>query len=122
MSVLHFEPFELDTDRRLLLRDGQEVHISKKAFELLRVLIERAPKAVSKTELLELVWPGTYISETTMPGVISELRDALDEDPHDPKFIRTVHAFGYAFMVKPKFTSVVPHTRGCLRRESHRTR
>jgi DNA-binding winged helix-turn-helix (wHTH) protein len=102
---LFFGRFELDTDRRLLLAGDQEIHVSKKAYELLRVLLERAPKAVSKQDLHDLIWPDTFVSDTTLPGVIAELRNALSDDAREPQFIRTVHGFGYAFATKPRFSS-----------------
>ena len=60
MTSLFFGSFELDTDRRLLLSGGQEIHISRKGFELLRVLLDRAPKALSKQELHDLIWERIY--------------------------------------------------------------
>jgi DNA-binding winged helix-turn-helix (wHTH) protein len=104
MTSLSFGSFELDTDRRLLLSGGNEIHISRKAFELLRVLLDRAPRALSKQELHDLIWPDTFVSDTTLPGVIAELRSALSDDAHEPRFIRTVHGFGYAFAIAPKFS------------------
>jgi DNA-binding winged helix-turn-helix (wHTH) protein len=101
---LFFGSFELDTDRRLLLSGDQEIHISRKAFELLRVLLDRAPRALSKQELHDLIWPETFVSDTTLPGVIAELRNALSDDAHEPRYIRTVHGFGYAFAMTPKFS------------------
>lgn len=112
MSIF-FASFELDTDRRLLLEGGQEIHISKKGYELLRVLLERAPKAISKQELHDLIWPETFVSDTTLPGVIAELRNALSDDAREPQYIRTVHGFGYAFTSKPRISSTSPAgTRG----------
>ncbi|MGZ5475532.1 MAG: winged helix-turn-helix domain-containing protein [Thermoanaerobaculia bacterium] len=112
MSIF-FASFELDTDRRLLLEGGQEIHISKKGYELLRVLLERAPKAISKQELHDLIWPETFVSDTTLPGVIAELRNAMSDDAREPRYIRTVHGFGYAFATKPRISSASPAgTRG----------
>src|SRR2546430_11941794 len=91
MTSFSFGSFELDTDRRLLLSGGNEIHISRKAYELLRVLLDRAPKAMSKQELHDLIWPETFVSDTTLPGVIAELRNALGDDAHEPRYIRTVH-------------------------------
>jgi DNA-binding winged helix-turn-helix (wHTH) protein len=110
---LFFASFELDTDRRLLLEGSEEIHISKKGYELLRVLLERAPKAVSKQDLHDLIWPETFVSDTTLPGVIAELRNAMSDDAREPRYIRTVHGFGYAFATKPRISSTSPAgTRG----------
>lgn len=95
LSIL-FGSHELDLDRRLLLHGSEELHVSRKAFELLRMLVERAPVALSKNEIHDLIWPGTFVSETALAGLIAELRSALHDDAHEPHVIRTVHGFGYS--------------------------
>jgi hypothetical protein len=73
------------------------VHLSPKAFDVLRVLLEHRPGAVSKTDLHELVWRGAFVAEASLTMVITEIRKALGDDPQRPRFLRTVHRFGYAF-------------------------
>ena len=92
-----FAEFVVDTDTREVLRRGEPLHLSPKAFELLVKLIESSPRALEKSRILELVWPATYVSEGTVAAVVSELRSALDDDPQQPRYIRTVYGFGYAF-------------------------
>ena len=92
-----FGEFTLDTAARQLLDDGRPVRLSRKPFEVLRVLVERRPDAVSKHDLLTLVWPGTFTVEASLTNVITELRRLLRDDRDEPRFIRTVHGFGYAF-------------------------
>jgi DNA-binding winged helix-turn-helix (wHTH) protein len=99
--VLDFEPFRMDFDRRQLFRDEAEVHLSPKALQLLQLLIEARPSAVSKTAIQEQLWPRTFVSESNLASIINELRRALDDDAHAPKYIRTVHGFGYAFCGEP---------------------
>jgi DNA-binding winged helix-turn-helix (wHTH) protein len=86
-----------DAAARQLWVDGIEVHVSPKAFDLLGVLIERRPEAVSKQELHARLWPGTFVSDSSLPSLISELREAIADRHRTPKLLRTVHAFGYAF-------------------------
>lgn len=102
---VRFDDFTLDSSTRELLRGNEPLHISPKGFELLRRLIEANPRALAKQEILELVWPATFVSESTMAAVIAEVRAVLG----DRDYIRTVHRFGYAFRgeVKP-----VPDRRG----------
>ena len=95
--ALPFGPFVLDLDTRQLLRDGAEVHLSPKAFQLLAILVERRPAALSKAALLEHLWPATFVAEANLPNLIGEIRAAIGDDPHSPAFIRTVSRFGYAF-------------------------
>lgn len=87
----------LDTETRQLLRSGEKVHLTPKAFELLQALLERRPRALSKAELRELLWPDTHVLEANLPNLVTEVRAALADVAQRPRLIRTVHAFGYAF-------------------------
>ena len=92
-----FGRFTFDSDTRELLEDGRRLHVSPKAFDLLRVLLERRPNVVSKTELHDKVWPGAFVGEANLSVVIAEIRQVLGDDSKDGRFIRTVHRVGYAF-------------------------
>ncbi len=96
MTIL-FARFSLDPDARRLLEAGREVHLSPKAFDVLETLIDRRPAVVTKAELQERVWSGTFVVDATLNVVIAEIRRALQDDPAAPQFIRTVHRVGYAF-------------------------
>lgn len=85
-----------DGAARLLWVNDVEVHLSTKAFELLALLIERCPDAVSKADVHERLWPGTFVSASSLPSLVTEIRHALDDRRRDPPLIRTVHGFGYA--------------------------
>jgi hypothetical protein len=74
-----------------------EVHLSPKAFELLKALVEYYPRAVSKAELHERLWHGIFVSEGNLALLMTEIRTALGDDARDPRYIRTLHGFGYAF-------------------------
>src|SRR5262249_31322024 len=89
--------FTLDTDTRQLRRGRDVRHLSPKGFELLRVLIEHQPRALSKAELHERLWPSTFVSDATLTSLVAEVREALDERAREGRFVRTVHRFGYAF-------------------------
>lgn len=92
-----FADLVYDPEARVLSRGATPVHLSPKAFELLGLLLESRPKAVAKREIHDRLWPQTFVSEATLAGVASELREALRDDPRKPRFLRTVHGFGYAF-------------------------
>ena len=94
---IRFDDFELDEGRRQLLRHGEPLRVPTKQFLLLQILIERRPNAVAKRELYDRLWPSTFVSEVNLPSLIGELRTTLGDDAHEPRFIRTVHGFGYAF-------------------------
>ncbi|MGH9384493.1 MAG: FHA domain-containing protein [Vicinamibacterales bacterium] len=95
--TVSFGDLTLDTETRQLMRDAAEVPLSPKAFELLRILVECRPRALSKTELQERLWPDTYVSEGNIAGLVAEIRRAIGDDARTPRFLRTVQRFGYAF-------------------------
>ena len=92
-----FGEYVLDTDTRELRHRGRPLPLSPKALRLLQALIESAPKALSKTALHDLLWPDTVVVEANLSNLVGEIRAALDDDARRPRFIRTVHRFGYAF-------------------------
>jgi DNA-binding winged helix-turn-helix (wHTH) protein len=94
---IRFGEFSLDRDRRLLSRSGEPVPLARKAFDFLDVLVSERPRAVSKEQIRDRVWPKTVVSESTLNGLVAELRAALGDEAHAPRYIRTVHGFGYAF-------------------------
>jgi len=94
---LRFGELTLDPDTRQLVGAGGEVHLSPKAFDLLRILVDRRPRALSKNELHALLWPGTFVSEANLASLVAEIREALGDDARHPRFVRTAHRFGYAF-------------------------
>lgn len=90
-----FGPFEFDPETHRLTRDGVELHLRPKAFALLAMLLDAAPRLVSKRELHERLWPRGVVSDTTLVGLVKELRRALRDRDSKP-LIRTVHRVGYA--------------------------
>jgi DNA-binding winged helix-turn-helix (wHTH) protein len=94
---VRFAEFRVDADTRQLFRKDEERHLTPKAFDLLRLLIENRPNAISKTELQERLWPATFVTEANLAILIGEIRKALDDSARRSRFIRTVHRFGYAF-------------------------
>src|SRR5262245_44621619 len=86
-----------DSLRREVRRGSERVHLSPKAFELLGLLVDRRPRAVSKDELFTLLWPKTFVTEASLAGLVAEIRRELGDDAREPRFLRTVHGFGYAF-------------------------
>jgi DNA-binding winged helix-turn-helix (wHTH) protein len=93
-----FGRFVLDYGTRQLLRDRDEIHLSPKALELLVVLLDNRPRAVSKADLLERLWPSTFVEETNLAGLVAEIRRALRDSATRPVFLRTVYRFGYRFV------------------------
>jgi DNA-binding winged helix-turn-helix (wHTH) protein len=94
---LCFGEFVLDSGSRQLLRSGEDRHLEPKAFELLELLLTRRPEAVSKSEIRDRLWPGTFVSDSSLTRLVAQIRRALAEDGSARRFVRTVHGFGYAF-------------------------
>lgn len=86
-----------DSDTRQVIRKGTTAPLSPKAFDLLELLIRRRPKAVSKAQIHEHLWPGTFVSPANLANLVVELRAALGDEARHPRVIRTVARFGYAF-------------------------
>jgi len=93
-----FDRFALDTATRRLLSDGQELHLSPKAFDLLVCLVENQSRAMSRTELQSILWPSTYVLDTNIASLVAEIRRVLGDPADDPLFVRTMHRFGYWFV------------------------
>ena len=87
----------LDTASRELLRDDADVHLSPKAYELLRSLIEHRPRVMTKQELMDELWPDTFVVEANLHVLIGELRSALGEKSARTSSIKTHHGIGYSF-------------------------
>ena len=92
-----FGDYRIDVGTRQLFRGTAEVRLSPKAFDLLKALVENRARAMSKAELHDCLWPGTFVTEANLASLVAELRRALGDRANAPKFIRTVHRFGYAF-------------------------
>jgi DNA-binding winged helix-turn-helix (wHTH) protein len=101
VQAYRFGDFTFNRDTRELLCGNRPVHVSPKAFHLLELLVQAAPRALSKAELQERLWPDTFVVEANLQHLIGELRAGLADDPRQPRYLRTVHGFGYAFLQPP---------------------
>ncbi len=107
---IRFGEWAVDHDRRLVLRQGTAVHLSPKAFELLEILVEARPRVLTKTELLERLWPQTYVVEANLSNLVAEIRAALGDSSRKPRWVRTAHGLGYSF--EAEVTSEAPEAVG----------
>lgn len=92
-----FGPFHLEISDRMLLRDGEFVPLTPKTFETLRVLVESGGRVLDKEELLQRIWPDTFVEEVSLAKNISILRKTLGEDGSHP-YIETIPRRGYRFV------------------------
>jgi pimeloyl-ACP methyl ester carboxylesterase len=96
--ILAFGEFRLDPVSGHLYRRTEVVPLAPKAFALLEFLASKAGRLTSKEELLSTVWPGVFVGDAVLKGTIREVRKALGDDSHAPRFIETAHRRGYRFI------------------------
>lgn len=98
VSRYRFADVEFDVDRFVVTRGGQRVVLEPKAMDVLRALVERPGRLVSKDELLDLVWPGVAVTPNALTRVVAQLRRALGDDASAARLIETVPTRGYRFI------------------------
>lgn len=91
-----FDGFLFDRPARRLTRDGRDVHLSPKAFDLLALLIERRPDVVDKAAIRTTLWPGVHVVDASLTNLVTEIRGACGREA-GARILRTVHGVGYAF-------------------------
>ena len=96
--VYAFGRYRLDQPEHRLLRDEQTIPLSPKAFDLLVALVSRAGHLVTKEQLLQEVWPGTFVEEANLSYTASLLRKALGDEREPYRYVETVHKRGYRFI------------------------
>ena len=90
--LLHFGPFVLDAERRLLSRDSERVSLRPRVFDTLLVLVANAGQVVAKEDLLEAVWPDTVVEENNLNQNILVLRRVFENGGQSQIRIETVPA------------------------------
>ncbi len=100
--MYHFGPFQLDPVKRLLFREQQGVSLPPKAFDLLLLLVENSGRVVDRNELMEKLWPDTFVEQINLNVHVSSLRKALGEQPDEHSYIVTVPRRGYSFVATVK--------------------
>ena len=99
-----FGPFCLNPSERALLRQGEPVPLTPKAFEILTVLVRNSGHLVGKEELMREVWPDAFVEEANITQHVSMLRKALDDETEDHHYIETVPRAGYRFVASVRET------------------
>src|SRR5271166_1509978 len=102
-SAKEFPPFRLDTMNQCLWRradagEDERVVLTPKAFAVLGYLVERAGRLVKQDELLEAVWPDTFVQPEVLKYQIADIRSTLGDRPKNPLFIETLPRRGYRFI------------------------
>ena len=94
--AVRFGSFVLAADARRVTRGGDDLHLTPKAFDLLLLLVDAAPRVVPKAELHTRLWPDTFVADTTLVGLVKEVRRVLGDTDAAAPIIRTVARVGYA--------------------------
>jgi DNA-binding winged helix-turn-helix (wHTH) protein/predicted ATPase len=97
-SLFFFPPFRIDIANERLWLDSQEIPLRPKTFAVLRYLIEHVAQLVTKGQLLDALWPGSYVTDSALKSCVRELRRALRDEVKAPRFIETAHRRGYRFI------------------------
>src|SRR6266436_4702935 len=96
--VYEFDNFRLDAAQRRLLRDGEPVPLSSKAFDLLLVLVENSGRLVEKEELYQRVWADQIVEESNLTVQMSAIRKAMGDRRGPQQYINTITGRGYRFV------------------------
>ena len=93
-----FGDFTVDSDQKVLLRQGKPLPLTPKVFDTLLILVENRGRIVEKEVLMNRLWPDTFVEEANVGFNIQQLRKALGDDARHPRFIETVARRGYRFI------------------------
>ena len=108
MEDVSFGPFRLDIANECLWRETQSIGLRPKAFAVLKLLIENPGVLVTKQQVLDTVWPGTFVGDAVLKDSIRQLRQALQDTASSPAYIETAHRRGYRFIGKFSKVSIGP--------------
>jgi DNA-binding winged helix-turn-helix (wHTH) protein len=100
MQEIAFEAFRLDLVNECLRQDARVITLRPKAFRVLKLLVERRGQLVTKRQVLDAVWPETFVGDAVLKDVVRQLREALSDCAHNPCYIQTAHRRGYRFIAK----------------------
>src|SRR5215510_12157456 len=96
--IYHFGNYELEAQRCELRCAGQLVAIEPKVFEVLVYLLQHRDRVVTKEELLEQCWSGTFVSEAALTRCLAKVRKSVQPEPTGPPVIKTIYGRGYSFV------------------------
>jgi DNA-binding winged helix-turn-helix (wHTH) protein len=111
-----FGSIRVDGDARQVSRGGGPVHLTRKALDLLLLLLEHWPSAVSKEQIHAAIWPDTFVSDASVQSLVSEIRRSLDDAAASASWIGTVHGIGYRFDGHVTGTGALPATAAAVDR------
>jgi len=97
-EVYRFGEFELDASSHRLSKKGKEIELTPKEFGLLELFVRRTGSAVTRDEILKRVWGyGVVVTSRSVDRCVNTLRGKIEEEPGNPRFIKTIREIGYRF-------------------------
>lgn len=96
--MFRIDDINIDVERQCLMRAGEETHLRRKSFQVLAYLVKHRDRLVSKEEMFASIWPETAVTDDVLVQCIRDIRRAMGDDPHSPRFIKTVPRAGYRFI------------------------
>ena len=104
-----FGEFNLNVEDQTLSRNGENIPITPKMFDLLLVLVQNPQRVLLKEFLLQSVWPDSFVEEGNITFNIRQLRKAMNDDAQSPCYIETIPRRGYRFLMPVEsFTTITP--------------
>ena len=97
-EIYEFGDARVDVGRMAVTRAGEAVPLEPRAFDLLVYLIEHRERLVTKDELLDALWPGTFVTPNVLTRAVAQLRKGLGDDAHEARYIETLSKRGYRFI------------------------
>lgn len=96
-SVVQLENVSVDTDKGVITKNGQEIALSALEYKILLVFIGNRGRMLSRSRLLEEIWDiaGDYVNDNTLTVYIKRIREKIEDDPGNPKIIKTIRGLGY---------------------------
>ena len=96
-SIVQLDSLSIDTDKGVVTKNGQEISLSALEYKILLVFIGNRGRMLSRTRLLEEIWDiaGDYVNDNTLTVYIKRIREKIEDDPGNPKIIKTIRGLGY---------------------------
>src|SRR6266576_3299615 len=111
LAINHFHrfgEFTIDGDQKVLLRNDSPLPLAPKVFDTLLILVDNGGRIVEKKELMNRLWPDTFVEESNLTFNIQQLRKALGDNARHPRFVETVARRGYRFIAQVNGNSALP--------------
>src|SRR3954464_9253323 len=108
MQEIMFQSFRLDLVNECLWQDARAISLRPKAFRVLKLLVEHPGQLVKKQQVLDAVWPETFVGDAVLKDIVRQLRGALNDCATSPCYIQTAHRRGYRFIAKISPVSAEP--------------